>query len=215
MPKAADTANAGSLTMARPIGLEAGASVRTHEIPELSRPGQSRQLREALAIFADELSAHRYLERLLWPDGVDCPRCCSSAKVGKLNGKSTHLGIYKCYSCRKTFSVLHGTFMSASHVPAHKWLQAMYLTAGGAKPMRAHHLSRILNVSFKTAASMVRRIGEAADNLRPASTDRRGQPAPTGLRPHDGPVPRVSPGRRQRILTGRATTSGASPASSA
>lgn len=124
--------------------------------------------REALAMFADELSAHRYLEGLLWPNGVHCPYC-SSTKVGSLNGASTRLGTRKCYGCRKAFSILHGTLMSGSHVPPHKWLQAMYLTEGGAKPMRPQHLSRILNVSFKTAGSMMRRICEAAGSLNPAS----------------------------------------------
>jgi transposase-like protein len=124
-------------------------------------PGLDRGVREALAIFADELSAHRYLERMLWPDGVRCPRC-ASARVGKLNGASTRLGTYKCYGCRKAFSLLHGTMMAASHVPAHKWLQAIYLTECGTRPMSTHHLQQILNVTFKTASSMMRRICEAA-----------------------------------------------------
>lgn len=120
-----------------------------------------QNIRESLAMFSDENSAHRYLERVLWPDGVGCPRCGNGGKVGELNGGSTRIGTYKCYKCRKIFSVLHGTLMSASHVPAHKWLQAMWLTEGGAKPMRAYHLARILNVSFKTASSMMRRMIEA------------------------------------------------------
>lgn len=126
-----------------------------------------RNIRESLAMFSDEISAHRYLERVLWPDGVRCPRCGDGGKVGELNGGSTRIGTYKCYKCRKIFSVLHGTLMSASHVPAHKWLQAMWLTEGGARPMRAYHLARILNVSFKTASSMMRRILEAS---QPASS---------------------------------------------
>jgi transposase-like protein len=123
--------------------------------------GLDRKVRDALSMFADELGAHRYLERMLWPDGVSCPRC-HSAKVGKLNGTSTRLGAYKCYGCRKAFSLLHGTVMCSSHVPAHKWLQAIYLTDGGTKPMRLNHLQQILNVSPKTASSMMRRIVEAA-----------------------------------------------------
>ena len=124
-------------------------------------PGLDRDVREALAIFADELSAHRYLERMLWPDGLSCPRC-HSTRVGKLNGASTRLGTYKCYGCRKAFSLLHGTVMSSSHVPAHKWLQAIYLTDCGTRSVPTQYLQQILNVSFKTAASMMRRIGEAA-----------------------------------------------------
>ena len=132
-------------------------------------PGLDLHVREALAMFADELSAHRYLERMLWPDGVRCPRC-DSARVGKLNGASTRLGTYKCYGCRKAFSLLHGTVMSSSHVPAHKWLQAIYLTDCGTRPVRPCHLQQILDVSYKTACSMLRRIGEAAASLSPAST---------------------------------------------
>jgi transposase-like protein len=127
--------------------------------------GPNLQGREALALFADELSALHYLEGLLWPTGVRCPHCGPAGKVGKLNGETTRLGTHKCYVCRRHFSVLHGTLMSASHVPAHKWLQAIYLTQGGTKPMRPYHLHRILNVSFKTAASMMRRIGQAAAQL--------------------------------------------------
>ena len=148
--------------MARPARSATIPAVRARETPERAEPALCRQAREAMAMFADELSAHRYLERVLWPDGVYCPRCRSSAKVGKLNGASTRLGIYKCYGCRKTFSGLHGTFMSASHVPAHKWLQAMYLMQGGTKPIRAQQLGSILDVSFKTAASMLRRIGDSS-----------------------------------------------------
>ena len=128
---------------------------------EAVEPELDGKVREALAIFADEMSAHRYLKRVLWPDGVCCPRCGDHGRVSELNGTSTRVGTYKCYRCRKIFSILHGTLMSASHVPAHKWLQAMYLTDGGTKPIRANHLGRILNVSFKTAALMMRRIGEA------------------------------------------------------
>ena len=127
--------------------------------------GPDVKAREALALFADELSALKYLEGLLWPNGLSCPRCGKAGNVGKLNGKTTRVGTYKCYVCRKAFSALHGTLMSSSHVPAHKWLQAIYLTEGGAKPIRPFHLHQILNVSFKTASSMIRRIGEAAAQL--------------------------------------------------
>jgi len=133
----------------------------------------SIEVRETLSLFADELSALDYLERILWPDGVCCPHCGQVGKVGKLNGASTRVGTCKCYHCRKTFSVLHGTLMSNSHVPAHKWLQAIYLTEGGTRPMRANHLCRILDVSFKTAVSMMRRLEAAAavmDDMDPADT---------------------------------------------
>jgi transposase-like protein len=136
---------------------------------QVSRFGSKplRKAREGMAMFADEASAHRFLERLLWPDGVQCPRCRSSARVRKLKGASTPVGTHKCYACRKPFSSLHGTVMSSSHVPAHKWLQAIYLTEGGTRPMRPYHLHRILNVSFRTASSMMKRLGRATGRTAP------------------------------------------------
>jgi transposase-like protein len=148
-------------------------------------PGLDRDVREALAIFADELSAHRYLEKMLWPDGVRCPRC-DSTRVGQLNGASTRLGTYKCYGCRKAFSLLHGTVMSSSHVPAHKWLQAIYLTECGTRPLPSQHLQQILNVSFKTAASMMRRISEAAEACASPAWPRRNVLAKALVKPHAG-----------------------------
>jgi transposase-like protein len=117
---------------------------------------------DGLARFADELSAHRYLEGIIWPHGATCPRCGAQGRIGRLDGASTRLGAYKCYACRRTFSLTHGTIFSSSHVPLHKWLQAIYLTEGGKKPIRPHHLQRILNVSFKTASTMLRRLEDAA-----------------------------------------------------
>jgi transposase-like protein len=124
--------------------------------------GSAEERYESLAHFADELSAHQYLEGILWRDGAVCPRCRAQGRIGKLDGASTRLGSYKCYACRRSFSLTHGTIFSSTHVPLHKWLQAIYLTKGGTKRMRPHHLQRILNVSFKTASTMLRRLEEAA-----------------------------------------------------
>jgi transposase-like protein len=143
----------------------------------LSRDAPSTDLddeivvRAALERFANELSAHRYLEGIIWPNGVRCPHCGGTKRIGKLNGASTRLGTYKCYGCRKSFSATYGTLFMSSHVPVHKWLQAIYLTGGGTKNIRPHHLQQILNVSFKTASFILRRISEAA-----ASAEQTGSP---------------------------------------
>jgi transposase-like protein len=116
----------------------------------------------ALARFADELSAYEYLETLLWPAGPVCPRCGAHGRVGRLDGASTKIGTYKCYACRRSFPLTFGTIFSSSHVPLHKWLQAVYLTDGGHRRVLPLHLQRILNVSFKTASKMMQKLETAA-----------------------------------------------------
>jgi transposase-like protein len=116
-----------------------------------------------LEAFANELEAHRYLESLRWPDGRVCPRCNSRRSIGRLEGASTRLGSFKCYDCRRQFSITQGTFFEGSHVPLHKWFQAIYLmsASGG---VRVRHLAVILNVSWKTALAMERKLIQALED---------------------------------------------------
>jgi hypothetical protein len=55
-----------------------------------------------------------------------------------------------------------GTLFASSNVPLHKWLQAMYLCGCGTIPLKPQELSCILNVTFKTAAFMLKRIRDVA-----------------------------------------------------
>jgi transposase-like protein len=111
-----------------------------------------------LDAFADELAAHRYLEALVWPAGPVCPHCGERGRIGKLDGQSTRIGAHKCYACRKIFSITRGTIFEGSHLPLHKWFQAIYLTDRGVKSVSPCQLARILNVSCKTASSVLSRL---------------------------------------------------------
>ena len=45
--------------------------------------------------FHSEDAAYAWVEERLWPNGPVCPHCGARA-IGKLAGKSTRLGVYKC-----------------------------------------------------------------------------------------------------------------------
>jgi transposase-like protein len=111
--------------------------------------------------FHDEEAAYSYVEARLWPHGPVCPRCGGLDRIGKMGGKSTRIGAYKCYECRKPFTVKIGTIFESSHVKMNVWLQAMYLIAGSKKGISSNQLHRILGVTLKTAWFMSHRIREA------------------------------------------------------
>ena len=111
--------------------------------------------------FHNEEAAYEFVESILWPEGPVCPHCGSVEKIGKLKGKSTRPGLYKCYNCRKPFTVKIGTIFEDSHVPLRLWLQAIYLIAASKKGMSANQLHRTLGVTLKTAWFMGHRIREA------------------------------------------------------
>ncbi len=77
--------------------------------------------------FHDEEAAYAFLEARVWPNGPVCPHCGGVERISKMQGKSTRIGAYKCYQCRKPFTVKVGTVFEASHVPLHIWLQAIAL----------------------------------------------------------------------------------------
>lgn len=113
------------------------------------------------AHYHDEAAAYAFVEARLWPNGPVCPRCKETKRVGKLNGKTTRAGLYKCYACRKPFTVKIGTIFEASHIPMHLWLQAIFLMCSSKKGVSANQLHRTLGVQLKTGWFIGHRIREA------------------------------------------------------
>lgn len=114
--------------------------------------------------FHNEEAAYKYVEDRIWANGIVCPHCGGVERIGKMGGKSTRIGTYKCYQCRKPFTVKIGTIFEASHVPMHIWLQAIYLMCASKKGISSNQLHRTLGVTLKTAWSMSHRIREAMRN---------------------------------------------------
>lgn len=130
--------------------------------------------------FYDEAAAFDHVEMILWPQGTVCHHCGSMEKAYKLAGvrskaskKNPHgverHGLYKCSDCRKQFTVRMGTIFEESHLPLHKWLQAIHLMCSSKKGISAHQLHRVLECTYKTAWFLAHRIREAmrSDDFTP------------------------------------------------
>lgn len=108
--------------------------------------------------FHNEAAAYKFVEARVWPSGPVCPHCGGFDRIGKLEGKSTREGVYKCYQCKKPFTVKVGTVFESSHVKLHLWLQAMFLMASSKKGVSSNQLHRTLGVTLKTAWFMSHRF---------------------------------------------------------
>lgn len=115
--------------------------------------------------FHNEQTAYDFVEKLLWPEGPICPHCGGVDRISKMEGKSTRIGTYKCYQCRKPFTVKVGTIFESSHVPLRHWLQAMFLLASSKKGISANQLTRTLGCTLKTGWFIGHRIREAMSQL--------------------------------------------------
>jgi len=113
------------------------------------------------AHFHNEEAAYEFIEARVWANGRVCPHCGEIGKSGPLAGKSTRMGVYKCYGCRKPFTVKVGTIFESSHIPLRLWLQAIFLIASSKKGISSNQLHRTLGVTLKSAWFMSHRIREA------------------------------------------------------
>lgn len=111
--------------------------------------------------FHNEEAAYAWVEAHVWPDGPVCPKCGETKRVGKLSGKSTRVGVHKCYACRKPFTVKIGTIFEDSHIPLRLWLQAIYLLSSSKKGISSNQLHRTLGITLKSAWFLSHRVREA------------------------------------------------------
>jgi transposase-like protein len=113
----------------------------------------------------NEEAAFAFLEARVWPNGPVCPHCGAMGRIKKLMGKTTRIGLHKCYDCMKPFTVKVGTVFESSHVALHLWLQAAHLLCSSKKGISSNQLHRTLGVTLKTAWFMSHRLREAMTTL--------------------------------------------------
>src|SRR5271167_4388192 len=117
------------------------------------------------SVLQNETAAYAWVETRLWPNGPVCPHCGGVDRISKMAGKSTRIGTYKCYQCRKPFTVKVGTIFESSHVQLRLWLQAMFLLASSKEGISANQLARTLGCTLKTGWFIGHRIREAMKDL--------------------------------------------------
>ena len=111
------------------------------------------------ARFTNEEAARKHLEKLQWPDGPICPHCGTIDRASSIKGGRK--GLWFCNACRMQFTVTVGTVFERSKIPLHTWLYANHLLCSSKKGISSHQLSRMLEVTYKTAWFMSHRIREA------------------------------------------------------
>lgn len=122
--------------------------------------------------FHDEAAAFAKLESILWPEGPVCPHCGGKERIYALEGVRSkpskknpqgvvRHGLKKCGHCRKQFTCRVGTVFESSHIPLHKWFQAVHLLCSSKKGISSHQLHRVLEITYQAAWFMSHRIREA------------------------------------------------------
>jgi transposase-like protein len=118
-------------------------------------------LLDATRYFSDEQKCIDVVTFLRWPDGNSvCPKC------GTVEGERKHYWLdtqkrWKCYSCRKQFSVKVDTIFEDSPVPLDKWMMALWMLCNCKNGVSSYEISRDLGVTQKSAWFMLHRLRAA------------------------------------------------------
>lgn len=109
--------------------------------------------------FKTEIDALKFVEEIRWGGKPVCPHCGYETRIYDLS--NTRVGLWKCGDCRKQFTVRIGTIFEASHIPLHKWLQALVLKLFTSQGISARQLHQTLEITYKSAWHMNKRLNSA------------------------------------------------------
>lgn len=105
-------------------------------------------------VLSNEESAIKYFEKMRWNGKVVSPYDPASKVYKCSNGK------YKCKNTGRYFDVKTGTPLANTKLPMTKWLLAMFMFQADKGGVSSCHLSRILEITQKSAWNMLMKIRE-------------------------------------------------------
>jgi transposase-like protein len=106
--------------------------------------------------FKTEEDCVSYLSSQKWKDGFQCPKC-KHEKYYYMQKRR----LFECQQCAHQTSVTAGTLMHKTKLPLQTWFWAMYLVVHDKRGKSALALSDVLEVNYRTALRLLRKIREA------------------------------------------------------
>ncbi len=104
------------------------------------------------ARFSNEEKCLKFLTHLRWPEGFQCPQC------GHDHGYALSNGRHECAQCHYQSSVTAGTVFHSTKLPLTKWFWAIYWVASDKGGISALRLTKLIDVNWRTAQSMLRKL---------------------------------------------------------
>lgn len=126
-----------------------------------------RTLTEAIRYYADPQTCINAVSLMRWEDGSPvCPRCNAS------QGDRNHYWLakqkrWKCYSCRKQFSVKVGTIFEDSPLGLDIWLIALWMLCNCRNGVSSYEIARATGIAQKNAWFVLQRLRFVLKDTRP------------------------------------------------
>jgi transposase-like protein len=119
---------------------------------------QPKTLTEAIRYYSDEQTCIDAVAELRWENGKPvCPNC------NAIEGDRKHYWLatqkrWKCYSCRKQFSVKVGSIFAESALSLDKWLVALWMLVNCKNGVSSYEIHRATGMGQKAAWFVLQRL---------------------------------------------------------
>lgn len=137
---------------------------------------QPRTLTEAIRHYSNEQTCIDAVAALRWVDGKPvCPKC------GVVEDGRKHYWLktqkrWKCYSCRKQFSVKVGTPFEDSPLSLEVWLIALWMLCNCRNGVSSYEIGRATGIAQKSAWFVLQRLRLVLKDTRPLLMGASGTP---------------------------------------
>lgn len=137
----------------------------------MGKKNASPILHELRAATGSEALAVEFMERHRWGNSPACPRHgCGDMNVYRmvgLDGERNKDFRWRCRGCKKMFTVRTNSILEQSRLPVRVWIFAFWRACASKKGISALQLSREMEVTYRSALFVLRRIRHAMSDLAP------------------------------------------------
>jgi transposase-like protein len=141
--------------------------------PTTSSP---RTLTEAIRYYSDEQTCIDAVAALRWADGKPvCPKCST------VDGERKHYWLktqkrWKCYACRKQFSVKVGSAFEDSPLALDVWLISLWMLCNCKNSVSSYEIGRATGIAQKSAWFVLQRLRLVLKDVKPVIMGATGTP---------------------------------------
>lgn len=124
-------------------------------------------------VCSDETLAVEFVERQRWGDSPCCPRC-GDTNVRKMlakDGTRNRRYLWRCYGCRRQFTVRINSVYEDSRIPMRFWVFAFWSACTHKKGVSALQIKRQTGLNYRSALFLMNRIRHAMTPTDPQPFD--------------------------------------------
>ncbi len=128
---------------------------------------QPKTLTEAIRHYSDEKTCIEAVAAFRWPDGKPvCPKC------NTVEGERKHYWLetqkrWKCYSCRKQFSVKVGSIFEDSALALDVWMVALWMLCNCKNGVSSYEIAHATGIAQKSGWFVLQRLRLVLKDITP------------------------------------------------